>query len=744
VPSATRPGGKLSSRLWRRLVWGRYPTVRQYDQVDCGPAALLSVLRYWGGDASLVRVRELTQTDARGSTMLSLVSASESLGFEAYGATGEYDDLAREQLPCIAHVVMPDGLQHFVVVYQVRRNSVLLGDPGRGLRRVSREEFLALWAQRAVVLLTPARTLLSEPVTHWIVWVSGYLRSDTTALTQSVFLGTAYTAFWLATSLFVKWLVDDFIPHRNLRGVALTAVFLLLLTTLRAVAGFLRQRFLIGLSQRSAVAIARDFLQHVYRLPARFFDMRRRGDITARINDSIQIQNALARVVGLAIVDVLVILGAVACTFAVAPAIGWLALATLPLYALLLSSVTRTLREAQNEVSRHRSDVESNYIDTLSGIDEIRGYNVARVFSAVAEHRYRAFQERGAALAMIQARTSLYAELTGGLLVIAALAAGARLVVGGSLQLGEMLAAYSLIASALPSVARCVDVNAAIQSASVAATRLNDLLLVRPEDDAGATDDARTTARHAFQLRHALRLENATFRWPGARRGGKAGAGGTLFENVSLSIERGGITALRGPSGSGKSTIVKVLQRAYPLSAGTLWVDAMPADDVRLDSYRANVAVLRENTRIFNLPLAANVTLGRPGIPAGRIEEHAFRLGFGDFLRRFEAGLATPLGEDARQLSTGERQVVGLIRALLGEPAVLIVDEGVNGVDASLAPLVRDALIAYAENHAVLIISHEPRTLGLANAVYSLRDGHAELEHDHSVSAAGLTLGRTA
>jgi ABC-type bacteriocin/lantibiotic exporter with double-glycine peptidase domain len=728
--SVARPGGKLSSRLWRRLIWGRYPTVRQYDQVDCGPAALLSVLRYWGGDASLVRIRELTHTDARGSTMLSLVHAAESLGFEACGATGEYEDLAREALPCIAHVVMPDGLHHFVVVYQVRRSSVLLGDPGRGLRRISHDDFLSIWPQRAVVLLKPARDLFAQPVRHWIAWVAGYLRDDTTALAQSVFLGAAYTTFWLATSLFVKWLVDDFIPHRNLRGVVLTAGFLFLLTTLRATAGFLRQRFLIGLSQRSSVAIAGDFLQHVYGLPARFFETRRRGDITARINDSVQIQTALVRVVGLAVVDVLVILGAVAFTFAVAPIIGWLVLAALPLYGLLLASVTRALRGAQNEVSRHRSEVESNYIDTLTGIEEIRGYGVARVFSLAAEHLYRVFQERGAALATIQARTALYAELTGGVLVIAALGVGAWSVVGGSLQLGEMLAAYSLLAGALPSVARCVDVNAAIQSASVAATRLNDLLLAEREDVAGVAD----RAHHAFRIREGLRLENATFTWP---------RGKTLFESVSMSIERGAITALRGPSGSGKSTIVKVLQRTYPLSAGTLWVDSVPANDVQLDSYRANVAVLRETTRIFNLPLAANITLGRSSIPqqVGGIEELALRLGFGDFLRRFEFGLATPLGEDARQLSTGERQVVGLLRALLGEPAVLVVDEGVNGVDATLAPLVRNALLAYARDHAVLVISHEPRVLGLAQTVYSLRHAHVELEHHPSTAA--LVLGRT-
>ena len=696
----------------RRLTRRRYPVVRQYDQVDCGPAALLSVLRYWGGDTSLVRARELARTDAHGSTMLSLVRAAEALGFRARGATGEYEDLAREQMPCIAHMVMPGGLQHFVVVYEVRPRSVRIGDPAQGLRVLSREAFLALWSQRAVVLLTPASPLTSERVLHWTAWVAGYFRQETTWLSQSVFLGVVYTALWLLTSLFVKWLVDDFIPHANLRGVALTAAFLLLLQALRAGVGFLRQRFLIGLSQRSNVAMARDFLHHVYRLPSKFFDTRKRGDITARINDSIQIQAAVVRIVGLTVVDVLIVAGAVVSTFVIAPEIGWLALATLPLYGMLLARVTRPMRAAQNDVARRRADVESTYIDTLGGIDDIRGFYIAEPFAKAADDLYRAFQDRAAALGRLNARASLFAELIGGGLVIAALALGAWAVVGGTLPLGAMLAAYSLLASALPSVGRIVDANAAFQSAAIAAMRLNDLLLVEPE---------RANGGQPFRMRHALRLERATFAWPRDR---------ALFDDVSMSIERGRITALRGPSGSGKSTIVKLLQRGYPLAGGELWVDEVPASAVALDSYRANVAVLRESTKIFNLTLGANITLGRGegAFEPDRLRQFIGTLGFGPFLERFHAGLLTLVGEEARQLSSGERQIVGLLRALLREPAVLVVDEGINAVDASLAPLVHQALLAYAGEHAVLLISHDSRTVSMADVVYTLRDGRAQRE----------------
>jgi ABC-type bacteriocin/lantibiotic exporter with double-glycine peptidase domain len=708
APTVTVSFVGLCRTIAHRSSKSRYPVVRQYDHADCGPAALLSVLKFWGGDASLVHIRELAHTDAQGSTMLSLVRAATALGFRARGASGDLDDLAREQMPCIAHVVLPEGLHHYLVIYKIEARGLLVGDPGRGRYRLSRDAFTALWVSRAVILLTPERPLCHAPARHWISWVASHFREETTWLSQSIFLGVVYTGLWLLTSLFVKRLVDHFIPDRNIRGVLLTAAALAVLQGLRAGAGYVRQRFLIALSARTNVRMAQGFLQHVFRLPARFFDTHRRGDIMARVNDSVQIQAAVVRIIGVTVIDALIILGTIGATFLVAPSLGWLALTAVPLYAVLLISVTRPLRSAQNEVARRHAEVESMYVDSLAGIDDIRTFGVEGTFAAAAEHRYRAFQDRTASLGQLQARASLGAEIGGGLLVIATLAAGAVAVVHGSLQLGAMLAAYSLLAGALPSVNRLIDANVAIQSASIAAMRLMDLLLVEPErvDGAGVP----------FALREAVFLDAVRFSWP---------RGGVLFADITMTIPRGRITALCGPSGSGKSTIVKLLQRSYAVTGGAIRVGDTPADAIELGSYRANVAVVRESTKIFNLSLRDNIVLGRAGHEGAALLERIATLGFEPFIARFPAGLDTLLGEDARQLSSGERQVVGVLRALITEPALLVVDEGVNAVDAEMADIAHRALRWYSVEHAVLLISHNPRTVEIADRSYLLRDGRA-------------------
>lgn len=684
----------------------RHPVVRQYDQVDCGPAALLSVLRHHGGDASLPYVRDLSATDARGSTLFGLHAAATALGFRARGATGTFDELAAERLPAIAHVVNDQQLQHFVVVYRMEPGRVLLGDPARGRLWVERAAFEAMWVRNAVLLLEPQPERLHRvPPPSWVRWVGAHFRAEQGWLVQSVFLGAAYTVLGLLTALFVQWLIDRFIPREDMEMIAVTGVVLLVLQLLRAATGYLRARFLVVLNKRVSLGITTHFLEHVFRLPSRFFDSRKTGDITARIQDAVKIQGAFLRLAGYTVTDVLIIVGSIVFLFPMAPQVAWVGVAALPVYTAILALATRRIRREQHGVLQSYAAVEASYIDSLTGIEAVRGHNAGGTFAGTNRALFSVFQDRMERLGFTQAGASLWGELAGGALIMSALVYGAALVIDGSLQLGQMMGAYSLLAGMLPAAARLVEAHVALQGASVAAQRMMDLLLVAPEPDPGD---------RPFALAHAVELRDAHF----AFRSGKP-----LLRGAHLRLERGRTTALCGLSGAGKSTLVKLLERRYALTAGALLVDGRPAEEIALEDWRRNVVVVPETVKIFNGTLAENILLGRrlpdPDAALRRLEP----LGLSAFLRRFEAGLGTLVGEEGRQLSSGERQVVGLVRALLEQPAVLVMDEGINAIDAHVSALILRALDAYARDHAVLLISHDVRTLVRAEHVAVLEEG---------------------
>ena len=365
--------GKVGN--WWRSV--RPPLVDQQEETDCGPAALLSVLRFWGGDESLPAVRTLAQTEAHGTTLRGLSEAANSLGLRARGASGRFEDLLREPLPCIAHVVLEDARAHFVVVYRAVENRVWIGDPARGRAVLSQEAFERMWKTRSVLLLTPERALTRRPASGWTRWLYRYLKEEPAWLVQSLFLGAAAAASGIVTAVFVQLLVDRFIPEENVSMILATGCALLFLLLLRGLARYLRQLFLVRLNRAVSVRVNAEFLAHLYRLPLRFFESRATGDITTRIADGVRIQEGVLQLGGSAVVDTLIVVGSSICLLWIAPPLGIMALVFVPMYLGLIGRGATGLRREQVDALSAYGRVEAGYIDSMRGISDILGFGLS-------------------------------------------------------------------------------------------------------------------------------------------------------------------------------------------------------------------------------------------------------------------------------------------------------------------------------------------------------------------------------
>ncbi len=684
--------------------------VKQYDQADCGPASLLSVLKFYGGNTSLVKLRELTNTSVNGSTMLDLVNAAKKIGFDASGASGEYDDLMKEKMPCIAHVVIDEMLSHFVVIYKINAKKVKIVDPGKDVYNLSRQEFEKIWKSKAVVLLKPTENLLNEKTVTWFNWILQYLKKDNIWLIQSVFLGIVFTALGLLTSLFIQKLIDKYIPEKNINWIYYTGIFLFVLLMIRSFSGYIRDRFLIILNKRLNINITGDFFQHLFKLPKKFFDTRKRGDITARIHDAMRIQQAVLQIGGMTIIDVLMIIGSLSLLFYFSTLMAVIALIVFPIYGTLLFLSTSKLKMQQNDVMKGYAQVESTYIDTLGGIEEIKSFNTSGFFAGFNKIFYSAFQESVQKLGFTQARLNLFAEISAALITIGMLLFGAIWITSGKLLLGEMMAAYSLAVGILPSINRLIGANISLQSANVAAVRLMDMLLVEKE---------KNISENKFELKDKITIEDSGFSWNGRSY---------LFNNINMEIPVGRITSLWGPSGAGKSTLVQLLERKYPLTTGKIKIDGNDAGFFDLEDYRKNIGVLPQQIKIFNGTLADNIFVGRQISDTNALMKAIQELNLGYFLQRFEYGLNTLLGENGRKLSGGEMQMLALIRALLDKPKLLVIDEGLSGVDFEIEELIYERIKEYSKNNAVLLITHNLANLLKTDYLYVLRNGNIE-EH---------------
>lgn len=684
--------------------FAKYPIVLQYDRADCGPASLLSVLLYYGGNSDLVHMRELCGTNPAGTTMLSMVEAARKSGFEAFGASGEYEDLLKESMPCIAHVIA-DSFNHYIVVYKISAAGVYVADPAKGRYFMKKQDFISIWQSRSVILLKPAENLMKRKTIKWFEWIYPFIRKEETWLYQSVFLGLIYTITGLLTAVFIQKIIDQFIPGRNVDKIIYTGLFLTVLMALKSGINFLRQKFLIVLNRNINLSLNAEFLEHIFDLPQKFFDSRKTGDITSRLQDALKIQQTIITLAGSGIIDLLIIIGSTLLVFHFSTSLAIISILVLPVYLSVLLSFSAKIKAEQNEVMKSYSLVESTYIDSLTGIHEIIGFSAGRAFSMLNISLFRYFQDRVRKLGMMQAIIGSAAEISGNLIVLGILIWGAVMVTKEGLMLGKMIAAYSLLAGVLPSINRIVENWISIQGASIAATRIMDLLLSEKENNAGAA---------AFDLKEAVKVRGAHFGWTKQK---------PVFSGIDMDIRLGRITALCGPSGAGKSTLVQILQRKYALESGTIYIDYIPAESSELTEYRKNFAVVPQNIKLFNGTIAENILLGRTASSLSEVQQKIQKMGFGYFLDRFPANIMTPLGEDNVHLSGGERQILALIRALYDEPRILMIDEGLSGIDMELEEQIFGIIREYSARHAVLLITHNIRMILRSDYVYLLGNG---------------------
>lgn len=202
--------------------------------------------------------------------------------------------------------------------------------------------------------------------------------------------------------MFVQVLIDRFIPAKDMGKVLSIGVALLAVQLVRALVGLLGMRFTVELNRRVGLSVGREFLERLFRLPTRFFESHRTGDITSRLRDSVSIQGAVIRVLGTTAIDALVLVGSVITMFVMAPPIGRLALTIIPMYALLLAVATRRFQSAQTDVMATYGAVEAAYIDSIQGIEQVRSFNAGQTFARVTFMLYERLQRCTAALGRLQ------------------------------------------------------------------------------------------------------------------------------------------------------------------------------------------------------------------------------------------------------------------------------------------------------------------------------------------------------
>ncbi len=485
---------------------------------------------------------------------------------------------------------------------------------------------------------------------------------------------------------------------------------------LAALGAFFLQELLDGLrivlnnhfEQRVIFDIRSDLYAHIQSLPLGWFDLRATGDIMTRlIEDVTSMERVLIDGIEQGTVAILQILVVVTLmTFYDARLLG---AALLPVPFLLLGALAYTLT-AGSRYRRQRqasSALNSLLHDNIAGIRQIKTY-------ATEKREHERFNQSSNALRLatlvvmrawaIYSPSMAFCASVGGLLVVWF---GSHLVLDGSIELGVLVAFLVLVRFLYEPIGRLHQLNQMLQSGRAAADRVFEIL-DSPSEPGVLAGGIESPIRGEVEFR---RVEFAY------------AAEQVVLHDINLHAGVGETIALVGPTGAGKSSLVNLLLRFYEYTGGEILLDGRPLRDYRLSHLRRNVALVTQESFLFNGTTADNLRVAKADATEEEMWEVLAAANAADFVRRLPQGLHSPVGERGIRLSVGEKQRISIARALLKNPPVLILDEATASVDTATERLIQEALDHLLANRTSFVIAHRLSTVQHADQILVLERG---------------------
>jgi ATP-binding cassette, subfamily B, bacterial HlyB/CyaB len=702
----------------------KYPHVHGRGPIDGALACFQMLSQYWRMPfrRDVLRRALVNQNQRTGSISLQFCGAiAELMGLTTQFATIPAAAVSRLQTP-----ILLQWQGSFALLYKASEKELVLAIPEQGIQRKKPADFAEAWGEEGeVLLLQPTKDTPKQKFgLHW--FLPSVIRHRKVLL--EVLLASFFVQlFTLANPLITQVIIDKVLVQNGANTLNVLGGLLIVMAVFEALLTGLRTTLFVETTNRIDMTLGSEVIDHLLRLPLRYFEKRPVGELSTRVNELENIRQFLTGTALTVVLDAVFSIIYIVVMVFYSVLLTVVALATVPLFALLTLIVSPIIRKQARVKAERNAETQSYLVEVVSGIQTVKAQNIELRSRWQWQDRYARYVAAGFKTVLTSTTASSLSSFLNQLSSLLLLWVGAYLVLQGKLSLGQLIAFRIIAGYTTSPLLRLIQLWQNFQETALSLERLSDIL-----DTPQETEEEDRQNIPMPDIQGVVKYEEICFRF--------SNNGPLQLNNVSLEIPAGTFVGVVGQSGAGKSTLTKVLPRLYDPESGRILMDGYDIHKVELYSLRRQIGMVLQDTLLFDTTVQENIALTNPDATPEEIVEAA-KIAFAhEFIMNLPNGYNTRVGERGSALSGGQRQRIAIARTVLQNPRLLILDEATSALDLHSERQVCGNLMAAFKGRTVFFITHRLATIRHADQILMMDKGTISEQgtHEELMTMRGL------
>ena len=677
--------------------------VLQEGNKDCGVCCLLSIIRYYNGNISLNKLMEMTKTTKNGTTFYNLSEAASKIGMasKAY-YVDDFNNISVYSCPFISQVIR-NGYTHFVVVYKISKDKLLIMDPALGSLYMSREKFLNIWTSY-IMMFEKVKILPNYKDEKYInKLLYGLILNNKKIIVNCLLLTLMFCFLTIGYSVYLKVMIDKVLNQDKYLLIVISLIFFIVIL-FRSLTNLFRNQMLSYFNMRVDISLFLNSFKRILLLPYNYYKNKTTGEIISRVNDLSYIKQIISQLLTTVFLDIVLLLFSLVCLYFINSKMFVISFFIAILYMIIIFIYPRFIKTKIYESQAEVAKVNSYLVESISGLETIKGLRCEKMVNDRLESFYTKAQATIFDYNIISNGVLFLKDLIFYVGVLLINYVGCVDIMNGNFTVGSLLTFNTILGYFLNPLQNFIDLADDYVYVRGVFKRANGLYEVKLDD---------LESKNGLRVEGDISFNNLDFSFNGKDQ---------ILKSIKIEFKAKEKILLLGNSGSGKSTLLKIMYKYYDVSRGMVLVNGIDINDFSISDIRDDIIYVSQNETLYTGSIKDNILLNRD-IDYKDFLDMCCYLEVDNIIKDNLLGYDFLLEENGANISGGERQRIILARALFKKGNIILIDEGLSQMDIDLERRVLKRIFSIFKDKMIIVVSHRFNNMDLYDKVFKLKDG---------------------